>query len=73
MSQIYKRYNFNGEVLQKLELIDPDVIVTAEKPSILPLALLFHNLIDQNDLQSLDTEYREIKNLEFKTFFTEVP
>lgn len=56
-----------------MELIDPEVIVTGKKSSILSLATLFPNLILPQDLQKLDLEYRELVRFDFDSLFDKLP
>ena len=45
-------------VHQDLEYLDPQVVISWKKDTIVPLACLLPNLISENDLQTLDNEWR---------------
>lgn len=54
--QIFKRFDFKNPIFRKIYLISPEVIINQKSSSIVELALLFPNLILNENIQSLDLE-----------------
>ena len=71
VDQIYKRFDFKNEILKNLAMLEPKKICGKEITSLVPLYKLFPNLVDNSDLQNLDNEFREIRNLNFVDMFGE--
>lgn len=61
-SEINKRFDFDNTVLKVTNLIDPNVIFAGKQESIVPLASLFPNLIESQDIQKVDSEWRQLSN-----------
>lgn len=62
--QINLRFDFNNEILQNMRIINPLDVIEKKFSTIIPLAKNFPNLVNENDLQILDTEYRLLRNTE---------
>ena len=57
-----QRFDFRSPVFNNLGLIDPAVVLSRDKESLVPLARLFPNLVKRDELQTLDTEWRLLRN-----------
>ncbi|CAH2009382.1 unnamed protein product [Acanthoscelides obtectus] len=62
--QICKRFDFNNEVLINMKLIDPATIINEKPPSVIPLAKHFPNLVNENQIQPIDNEWRLLRSNE---------
>jgi hypothetical protein len=64
--QIYKRVDPNNQstqTLKQLTVISPREVISKQHDSIAPLASNFPNLIASDQLNSLDTEWRMLRNV----------
>ncbi|KAG0442935.1 hypothetical protein HPB47_015472 [Ixodes persulcatus] len=64
IEQILKRVPFRESTLSNLEFLDPIVARTRSAPSAAPLARAFPNVISGESLQSLDTKWRILRNID---------
>ena len=71
IDQIMKRFDFKNKMVEKLDLLNPKNILENKVLSFLELFELYPNLINTNDVQKGDMEFREIRNLDFKNMFDE--
>ena len=62
VASIFKRFDCNNPVFQNLEFFDPAVVMSRKNESIVALAKFFSNLVRDEDLQALDTEWRLLRN-----------
>jgi hypothetical protein len=65
--QIYKRFDPNNQTtqtLKQLTVISPREVISKQHDSIAPLASNFPNLIASDQLNSLDTEWRMLRNVD---------
>ncbi|XP_058827037.1 uncharacterized protein LOC131687020 [Topomyia yanbarensis] len=67
-NQILKRFNFNDGILVNLTIINPDNIISRKHTSLLPLLQCFPNVISCDQIQTIDDEYREVRNINFSEF-----
>lgn len=66
--QILKRFDFESQY-KSLNIIHPNLIVNGESNSILDIAKTFPNFLNENDKQIIDSEFRELQFLDFKSIF----
>ncbi|XP_063230874.1 uncharacterized protein LOC134535624 [Bacillus rossius redtenbacheri] len=64
-SQIYKRFDFGNVLLKEFEILDPKCVIQKKLRSIAHLACKFPNIVADDMIQSLDTEWRLLRNHEF--------
>jgi hypothetical protein len=57
--QIKKKFPIGNPMIELLEVLDPNVNCS-KFPSLVPLAVLFPNIIPESDLQKLDNEWRKL-------------
>jgi len=60
--QIRKRYDFDNTVLKMLEVLDPETVRGGSVPSIIDLCVAFPNLISEEKFQTIDNEWRLLRN-----------
>lgn len=60
--QMKMRYDFGNEVVKGLEFLSPEVVASRRIESIVQMALHFPNLVEQENMQALDTEWRDLRN-----------
>lgn len=65
-TQIVKRFDFASDVLKAMHLLDPKIIFKGDEESLMPLVSHFPNLVSNDDLQSIDNEWRLLKNSNLK-------
>lgn len=56
------RYDFGNDIQKDLEILNPEVVASRRFESIMHLALQFPNLVQQENMQTLDTEWRNLRN-----------
>lgn len=64
-SQIMRRFNLKSEsskIFKDLSILDPSQM--SKFKSVAPIAAKFPNLVSENDLNILDAEWRELRNIE---------
>ncbi|KAJ4426947.1 hypothetical protein ANN_26746 [Periplaneta americana] len=61
--QLFKRFSFGDTVIKDLEALDPNCVRNKKISSIANLASNFPNLVKDDDLQELDTEWRLLRNI----------
>lgn len=66
--QIFSRFNFEDPILINVQILNPENVISGENRSIGPLANLFPNLISNDRLQDIDTEWRELLCLDLDKF-----
>lgn len=62
--QIIHRFPLKNNPLKELNILDPENVKKGIHPSIIPLCRLFPSIIDAKDYQSIDTEWRLLRNTE---------
>ena len=62
VSQILKRIKLSDPVLQDLEAMNPQAILKKTVKSIVPLACHFPNIVNVEDLNAIDNEWRLLRN-----------
>lgn len=72
VNQIFHRFDFNNDFLQACELIDPKVVISRKFASISNLGKHFNYFHTTKHLQSLDYEWRELSNCDFKSIFKDI-
>lgn len=73
--QIYNRFRFRDSAqvtLKLLSMISPEEVLSKKHISIAPLAAKFSNLIGENELNRLDSEWRQLRNFSFTTEFKDL-
>ncbi|KAL0849463.1 hypothetical protein ABMA28_013746 [Loxostege sticticalis] len=60
--QIKSRYKFDNNIAKKMEFLNPDIVKARKVQSVVDLALFFPNIIDAENIQDLDTEWRHLRN-----------
>lgn len=60
--QIKTRYKFDDPIAIKLEFLDQDVVQSRKISSLVETAVLFPSLLNFEDVQALDTEWRNLRN-----------
>lgn len=71
-SQIIQRFSLRNNPIKKFEFLDPAIVKSGTIQSISDVAILFPNIVNNNDLQALDTEWRILRNCkEIETFSNE--
>ena len=63
-SQLLYRFNLTDSLLESLKALDPQCILMKTIPSIALLASKFPNLVPENDLNTIDTEWHLLRNTE---------
>ncbi|XP_072384804.1 zinc finger BED domain-containing protein 5-like [Diabrotica undecimpunctata] len=72
-SQIVRRFALKENVIKLFNFIDPSIVKGGQINSITQVALLFSNLIKDNYLQALDSEWRLLRNTdEIQSFSDDV-
>lgn len=66
--QINTHIDLSDPALIHLAILDPHNVVNRKFESIFPLSKHFLILVKQSVLQSADTEYREVRNIDFEDF-----
>lgn len=61
--QIINRFPLKNNILKEFEFLNPEEVKLGNISSLVNIAALFPNLIKDTDLQSLDTEWRLLRNL----------
>lgn len=64
-SQIINRFNLRSEsskIFKDLSILDPSQM--SKFKSVVPIATKFPNLVSENDFNTLDAEWRELRNIE---------
>nr|BDT62485.1 MAG: hypothetical protein [Melicertus latisulcatus pemonivirus] len=61
VTQISKRFPFDGTVFQNLKVIDPLTVKSKSVASLVPLMASFPSLVTGQALQDTDTEWRLLK------------
>ncbi|XP_043270743.1 uncharacterized protein [Venturia canescens] len=56
--QIKRRIKFNDPVLSALSILNPKVATSGNIASVIPLALLFPNLVKEENMEELNSEWR---------------
>lgn len=67
--QILKRFDFSDITLKSLGLIDPRKVMNKEVSSLNELIQLFPNLVLKENIQKIDSEFRELRFLDFQNYF----
>lgn len=65
-SQIFTRFPLKNNIFSKFEFLNPPVVKNGSVNSLTEIALRFPNLIKENELQSLDNEWRHLRNTEIE-------
>lgn len=60
--QINLRFDFSNDIFKNLAIIDPINVIAGNTPSIVPLAQHFPNIIRDSEIQTLDNEWRLLRN-----------
>lgn len=68
-TQIFKRFDFKNEALKLCQYLDPQNVIVDQNKTIFPLVNLFPHLVPEKDVQLIDSEWREMKNLNFTDLF----
>lgn len=63
-SQIIQRFPLKDNILEKLNFVDPVIVKSGSVSSIVPIAVHFPNLIEAENLQKLDNQWRLLRNTE---------
>lgn len=63
-SQVLKRINFKDPVLKSLAMLNPETCKSDSFYSIMPLAVHFPNVIEENSYEELDREWQLLKTIE---------
>lgn len=68
IKQLLQRFPFEGEMalLKKMEFIDPGVVIDRKVKTIADIIALFPNLVPQEKVQLVDTEWRFLRNTEIR-------
>lgn len=67
--QITTRFPLKNNPIKSLDIIDPKNVKIGKTASIVPMTRLFPNIVQSNDFQEIDTEWRILRNCEqIKTF-----
>lgn len=66
--QNFNRFYFEDPVLINVQILNPENVISGENRSIGPSASLFPNLISNEQIQGIDTEWREIQCLDLNKF-----
>lgn len=69
INQILSRFPLKNSVLKKLEFLNPDNVMNRKIASISDIFVHFPNLIE--DIQEVDSEWRELRNFDFADFKTQ--
>lgn len=62
VTQISKRFPFDGTVFQNLKVLDPLSVKSKSVASLVPLMASFPSLVTDQTLQDIDTEWRLLRN-----------
>lgn len=62
VKQILLRFPLKNSILEKIKFIDPKVVKSKTIFTISHIALLFPNLIEEEEIQDLDNEWRLLRN-----------
>ena len=72
-AQIIERFPLKSNPLSKFYFLNPEVVKSGSIQSIVDIAVLFPNIINDSNLQSLDTEWRLLINTkEIKSFSNKI-
>ena len=71
--QIRKRFPFNDVIFEQLEVLDPIVVKAKSVPSLAALMASFPNLVNETNVQNIDTEWRLLRNCELLSEEFETP
>lgn len=63
LDQIKSRFNLRETSLQLMGAIDPESVMNSNVSSIIPLALEFKHVINENEFNNLDKEWRILPNI----------
>lgn len=66
-TQIRTRFPFNDASFKQLEAFDPRVVNDKSLPSLIPLMSSFPTLVNDSQIQSIDSEWRLLRNTELDT------
>ncbi|XP_058839742.1 uncharacterized protein LOC131695289 [Topomyia yanbarensis] len=70
-NQIQIRIHFEEPVLVNMIIIDPKNVIERVHESILPLINAFPNLVTSETIQEMDSEFREVRNVDFRKYTEE--
>lgn len=71
--QIIKRFPLKNNPLKELGVLKPENVKGGQSQSIIPLCTLFPKIVNENDFQQLDTEWRILRNIEeINTFSNDI-
>ncbi|XP_068232268.1 SCAN domain-containing protein 3-like [Palaemon carinicauda] len=62
--QIMQRFNLSDPIYEDLKALNPQSVMKKAIPSVAPLASKFPNIVNENDLNSIDREWRLLRNTE---------
>lgn len=62
--QIVQRFPLKGNIIKLFNFLDPGVVKAGSISSITEVALVFPNLLKESQLQTIDTEWRLLRNTE---------
>lgn len=68
IEQMFKRFPLKNSLFSKFDFISPSTVMKKKIRSIADVCIVFPNLISENDNQQLDSEWRELQNLNFTDF-----
>lgn len=66
LNQLFKRFDFNDKTFDVLELLDQNKIINTQ--TVMPLCVAFPNIIDEQNFQTIDNEFRTFRNEEDLNF-----
>ncbi|XP_047523967.1 uncharacterized protein LOC125062236 [Pieris napi] len=69
--QIIQRFPIKNNPLKDLGALSPENVKKGELPSIVPLCRQFPNLMDTNNYQCIDTEWRLLRNMKEIALFSD--
>ncbi|KNC33889.1 hypothetical protein FF38_14255 [Lucilia cuprina] len=64
--QVFKRFDF-GDQYKSLRAINPNFVINGELDSIFEITKHFPNFVSEEGMQNIDTEFRELKLLDFNS------
>lgn len=64
-TQIQSRFAFDSEILLNLNAMDPQIVLSKTISSIAKLSSMFPNIVQTDDMQALDFEWRRLRHQEF--------
>lgn len=70
--QITKRFDFNDICLKEFYCLEPLQIINKKVTSLSGLIDKFPNLINESEIQNLNDEFRELRYIDFKNYFSVV-